>query len=345
MGEERAPPGLSWRGYNSGLQPFVPLIPHGHFQTLAASVWPRGVDWQRRPVEAILHQAGPDVRVLVHVQQPECEPLGEAVLVHGMEGSSDSPYMVRMADAALEAGLVVHRFNLRGCGGTEFLAPTFYHGGLTSDLLSYLLRLDRDRRTPVYLIGFSLGGNVVLKLAGELGDDGDRLIAGVCAVSAPVDLEASARRLAAPANWLYQWRLLRGMRQRLELVHRAVPDLWPIDGLDRVRTVLEFDARFTAPWHGFASAGQYYRTQSAAPFLPQIRVPVLIVHAKDDPIVPFRQFEHAALDGNPAIELAAPDSGGHLGFLSWKSPRFWLPATVIAWILEKEQELGGGAVS
>ena len=253
--------------------------------------------------------------------------------------------MIRMADAALEAGFVVHRFNLRGCGGTEFLAPTFCHGGLTADLLSYLLRLDRDRRTPVYLIGFSLGGNIALKLAGELGEDGDRLLAGVCAASAPVDLEASARRLAAPANRLYQWRLLRGLRRRLELVHRAVPDLWPIDGLGQVRSLLEFDARFTAPRHGFESAEQYYRTQSAAAFLPEIRVPALIVHAKDDPIVPFRQFEHTALAGNPAITLVAPDSGGHLGFLSWKSPRFWLPATVIAWILEKEQELGGGTVS
>ena len=120
-------------------------------------------------MDAKLFQTEPEVRVLVHTQKPVGAPVAEVVLVHGLEGSSESPYMRGMAQTLLEADCVVHRFNIRTCGGTDFLCTTLYHGGLTSDLLAWLMELDRQRRTPVHLVGFSLGGNMALKLAGEMG--------------------------------------------------------------------------------------------------------------------------------------------------------------------------------
>jgi predicted alpha/beta-fold hydrolase len=315
------------------LRPYFPLVRNPHLLTIAASLWPRKLDEQRFPVEARLYQSEPDVRVLVHMQRPVQEPVAEAVLIHGLEGSSDSVYMRSMAQCLLEAGCAVHRFNIRTCGGTEFLCSTLYHAGLTTDLFAWLMDLDRRRRTPVFLIGFSLGANIALKLAGEMGEDARRILRGVCAVSAPIDLAACARRIGEKRNRLYEWHFLRRMRQRLRLRAKVIPVASFDEALRQVDTLWDFDDRITAPAFGFTGADHYYSTQSAGCFLDTIRVPTLLVQAKDDPLIPFSSFEHPAIGVNPRIELLAVEHGGHIGFLSKPVPRIWVDSVVRDWIL------------
>jgi len=187
---------------------------------------------------------------------------------------------------------------------------------------------------PVFLAGFSLGGNVVLKLAGELGDAAKGLIAGVTAVSTPIDLAACARRLQARSNFIYSNRFLRRLKQRVALKERLTPGTFSLQGLDRVKSVYEFDDKFTAPAFGFGTADNYYATQSSNQFLNRIRVPALLVQAKDDPLIPFQVYNHPAFSSNPWLRLLTVDHGGHLGFVSKTKPRFWLDDVLVQWMEE-----------
>lgn len=253
-------------------------------------------------------------------------------MVHGLEGSSDAGYMRSMAQTLLHAGYAVHRTNIRGCGGTEGLCRTLYHSGLTSDLRYVLGELRRQRRGPVFLVGFSLGGNQALKLAGELGESASDLIRAVCAVCTPIDLAACVRALGRPVNFLYEQRFVARMKERLRERHRLMPDVFRVDALPGIRTVYQFDDAVTAPFFGFGTADNYYDTQSAIRFLDRIRVPTLLVAAVDDPMVPFDVYSHPSIRQNPCIELAAIPQGGHIGFVSLTAPRFWLDSLVADWI-------------
>jgi predicted alpha/beta-fold hydrolase len=314
------------------LQPFIPLVANPHLQTLLAHFWPTGLDERRFPTERKLYRTAPEVEVLVESQKPPHRPEGEIVLVHGLEGSSQAGYMKTMARAALEAGFAAHRLNLRSCGGTEAWSKTAYHSGLTDDLREVLRQLAGEGRGPLFAAGFSLGGNVVLKLAGELGAEASNLAAGVCAVSTPIDLAACVGRLEALENRAYERRFLSRLKRRIRVQHRLRPESFPIAGLESVRGLREFDDRFTARYFGFRNAAEYYRTQSACRVLDAIRVPALLLQAKDDPVIPFGIFERPEVRGNPNIELAATEHGGHLGFLARRAPRFWAEQTVMEWI-------------
>jgi predicted alpha/beta-fold hydrolase len=309
------------------LRPFEPIIGNPDLLTLAAWLWPRQLNEARYPVEANLISTDRDVQVLVHTQRhPKAR--GEVVLLHGLEGSSSSGYMVSMARALLQAGYTVHRFNMRTCGGTEFLCRTLYHGGLTTDLAAFLLEL----KAPAHLVGFSLGGNVVLKLAGEMGSDANRLISSVCTVSTPLDLGMCARRLGHPRNRAYEWHFVRSMKQRLHLRRKLLGDSVRWDALPLIRSLYDLDDQVTAPAFGFRDAENYYSTQSAAGFLDRITVPTKIIHAKDDPMIPLEAYSHEALARNSNITIQITDRGGHIGFLSRTGPRFWIDGQVCEWL-------------
>ena len=295
------------------------------------------------PVESRLIQTEPNVQVLVHSQYPEPNgeqaprpardpqvapgrrpaACGHVVLVHGLEGSSSAGYMRSLANSALSAGFAAHRFNLRTCGGTEHLCPTLYHAGLTSDLHAFLRQLG----APAFLVGFSLGGNIVLKLAGELADAAPTLIRGVCAVSTPLDLAACAARIAEPDNRLYEARFVRRMRARLLATGRYTKK--DFAGL---RSVMALDDRITAPSFGFRNGQHYYESQSALHLLSQIAVPALLIQAKDDTFIPYRIYESAAIRSNRAIKLLVTDHGGHLGFLARGPNPFWADRAVTTWL-------------
>jgi predicted alpha/beta-fold hydrolase len=309
------------------MPPFDPVFRNPHLQTIASHFWPRPESRERYPVASRLFHTEPGVQVLVASQRPEGPAKGEIVMVHGLEGSGDAGYIRSLAAAALPGGFAVHAFHMRTCGGTERLCRTLYHAGLTSDLLAVLRAFQLEGRAPVFLAGFSLGGNVVLKLAGELAGRGPELFRGVCAVSTPLDLDACARRLAHPSNRLYERRFIGRMRGRLCATGR-----YRKRDFRGLRSIRQIDDRITAPSFGFGDAATYYRTQSCIGFLADIRVPVLLIQSRDDTLVPFDVFEADAVRSNPRIEVRATDHGGHLGFLGRRPHRFWLDETILEWV-------------
>ncbi|HTM12702.1 MAG TPA: alpha/beta fold hydrolase [Bryobacteraceae bacterium] len=273
---------------------------------------------------------------MIRTQTPE-SPVGELILVHGLEGSSESGYARSMAAAALEAGYVVHRYNMRGCGGSPWHPKANYHSGQTGDLLHVARERKRASGLPLFAVGYSLGGNVVLKLAGELGEQGGELFRGVCSVSAPIDLAASVRATGEPRNILYRRRFVAKLKERVRRRNRMAPDLFPLGPLAQVHTIYDFDDLYTAKIFGFGTADNYYRTQSSNQFLEQIRIPTLLVQAKDDPMVPFAMYRHPAIEQNPCLRVVAVEHGGHLGFLARWGPRFWLDALIVHWLAELQQ--------
>ena len=322
------------------MRPFVPFFRNPHLLTIAGNYWRRELNEQRFPVQAKFYDTEPGVQVLVHSQAPAAEPIAQLILVHGLEGSSSAGYARSLAQAALEAGCATHRLNMRSCGGTEHLSGrTLYHSGQTSDLLAVIRQLPSN--APIFLAGFSLGGNVVLKLAGELGTSasslGSKTIAGVMAISTPIDLAACVRQLDKPSNVIYARRFVSRLKERIRVKERLTPGLFDLSGLDLVRNIYDFDDRFTAKAFGFDTADNYYATQSSNQFLDRIRVPTLLVQAKDDPLIPFTVYDHPAFSTNPNLRLIAVEHGGHLGFISKTRPRFWLDQVLVKWVLEAQR--------
>jgi uncharacterized protein len=311
-------------------RPFRPIVRNPHLLTIAGNFWSRRLDLQRFPAQRQLYQTDQDTQILVLEHQPQGEPVGQILFLHGLEGSGEAGYIQSFAQDALLQGFGVHRSNMRTCGGTESLSSTMYHSGLTSDTLFILQQLQERQLGPLFVVGFSLGGNVALKLAGELKEN--TLIQGVCAVSTPIDLAACVRALDKPSNRIYAQRFLGRLKERIRNKARVSPHLYSADGLDAVTGIWEFDDRYTGPLFGFGNAENYYRTQSAQRFLDEIRVPALVVIAKDDPIVPFAVYNHPAFRTNPHLELLAVEHGGHLGFISRRKPRFWLDGVVLDWL-------------
>ncbi len=313
------------------MHPFDPFFKNPHLATLAGNFWKRPQSELRWPVEPVLYQTEPGVQVLVHAQAAE-SPKGEVILIHGLEGSSDSGYARSMAHATLERGWTTHRFNMRGCGGTEALSLMSYHAGQTSDLLHVVQERHRLSGLPVFIVGYSLGANVTLKLAGELSEQARGLIAGVVSVSSPIDLGICATAIGEPRNFLYQNRFVGRLKERIRKKNQLSPEVYTLEHLPKVKSIVDFDDYYTSQLFGFGSAANYFRTQSSNQFLEHIRVPALVLTAKDDPLVPFQIYDHPALRQNPAITFAPVEHGGHLGFIARSGPRFWLDQVVLDWM-------------
>ncbi len=308
------------------MRAFEPLFSNPHVLTILGNFWPRKYDFSRYPIENRTIRTDADTQVLVQTQLPAGPPVGQVVLLHGLEGNGESGYIRSMAWAVLNAGFIAHRFHMRTCGGTERLSKTLYHAGLTSDLHSFLTGLrELASGLPICLTGFSLGGNVALKLAGELGET--ELIDAVCAISTPIDLAAGVRRLGRPDNRIYERRFVSRMRRRLVNTGR-----YTIAELEGAETIYEIDDRVTAPSFGFGGADHYYATQSACNFLDRIRVPTLLIQAKDDVFIPFESYAQPAFESNPHLRLIATENGGHLGFLSKRGPRFWADEVAVEFL-------------
>jgi hypothetical protein len=258
------------------------------------------------------------------------------IVVHGLEGSSLSPYMRGTAEKALAAGFNAIRLNVRNCGGTAHLAETLYHAGLTDDLRAVISELiERDGLNEIFVVGFSLGGNIALKLAGEYGAEPPRQLIGVCAVSPSIHLSSCADAIGMRSNLIYHLRFLRALRRSVRIKAQLFPDRYDASLLGGVRTIREFDNRFVAPHWGFRDAEDYYSKASALGLIAHIRIPTLILHAKDDPFIPFSPFEGREIKENPSVLLIASERGGHVGFVSARANGenlFWYETMIMEFV-------------
>ncbi len=280
-----------------------------------------------------------DARVLAHCHWQEDAPAHPAlVLLHGLEGSSDAHYMRGMAAKAWQLGFNVVRLNQRNCGGTEHLSRGLYHSGLTADPLFVLRELiEGDRLAQVAIAGYSLGGNLALKLAGELAGDAPPELKTVCAVSPVLELEACVRAIERPANYAYQLNFLRNLRGRMRRKAAAFPGEWRLQRLKWVWSIRAFDEYFTAPHHGFAGASDYYHRASAMRVIDRIRIPALIITSEDDPFVPSAPFRERRLVENPHITTIITSHGGHCGFVAESNgyDGYWAEKSVVDFVTSK----------
>ncbi len=240
--------------------------------------------------------------------------------IHGLTACDHAPYMLSSAQTALDSGFDAIRLNVRNCGGTEHLCRTLYHSGLTADLRQVVEEL---APRPLYLLGFSMGGNIALKLAGEWADSPPEHVRGVCAISAPVQLDLCSRNIGRPRNIVYERRFLRQLRAAVRRKSAAMPDVIPDPAVANVRSIWQFDDDVTAPAFGFRSAADYYRRCSAAGFLSRIQLPCLLIQAQDDPFIAFETYDLPALRENPWLVSLSPEHGGHVAFVARGRPRFW----------------------
>ncbi len=316
-----------------------PFIPHtvfksGNAQTLAAYAWPRRYRLQRSPRdEERLFDTEPGVKVLAHCRwQNDRHKHATVVIWHGFEGSAHSIYMVATADKAFRAGFNVVRVNFRNCGGTENLTPTLYHGGLSDDLRFVINDLiTNDGLKRIFVLGFSLGGNMVLKLAGEYGEEVPPEVVAIGVVSPSVDLRASAELIMNRRNWVYHQQFLRSLKSRMRLKHKLFPDRYDVSRLPAIQNLIEFDEEFTSVAGGFLNVQDYYHRASSIRVVANIRVPTLIIHAEDDPFIPIEPLRNAVFSENPYIMMVTTERGGHVAFVSSRTDedRFWAENRVI----------------
>ncbi len=312
-----------------------PLLKNGHLQTLAGAWFNRQLaDSAHCTLQALRLPDGD--QLILHDEAPERWTSGEpiALLVHGMCGCAASPYMVRIARRLRAAGLRTLRINLRGCGAGRGLAQHPYHAGRSDDLQAVAgFAQDTAPASPLVVAGFSLGGNIVLKW---LGEDPQRLPHTLCraaAVNPPVDLQACTHNIARAARGLYDRHFSRLLYEQMLTTPQWCVDNPLAKSGRRPRRIIDFDDQFTAPRAGYVDAADYYRQNSAAQFVPAIRVPTLILSARDDPMVPPHLLESLACPAEVSLHLS--EGGGHLGYITQRehaADRRWLDAQVVAWL-------------
>ena len=320
----------------------APWLRNPHAMTLFPRYWPRAGVLRRVPTEPRWFTVAPDTKMLgfCHWQsRPTRHPV--LVLVHGLEGSSESHYMRGIASKAWRAGFNVVRLNQRNCGGTEHVTPTFYHGGLIQDLSATVEELWKGERCErIWLAGYSMGGNLILRLAGEVGT-GLAPLRGIIAVCPNIDPEACVSALEQRGNWLYHRHFVTSLQARLRRKAALFPDRFDASGLAALKKTLRaFDDAYTAPLGGFASAEEYYDRTGARRVLGNIAVPTLILTAQDDPFIPYETFRLPALAENPRIRFVAPRYGGHCGFFQRPRRRedcFWAENRLIDFMTATER--------
>jgi uncharacterized protein len=292
-------------------------LSNGHVMTIYA--WGKSRQFPRLPAPSErLFDVAPDTRVMAHCHwQPRRDAHPTLLGLHGLESSSSAHYMRGLADKAYAAGYNVVLLNQRNCGGTERLAPGLYHSGLTADADRVLSELaTNDGLAQFVIAGYSLGGNLALKLAGDYGDAPPASLLGVCAVSPVMDLETCVRALERKSNIAYHWNFVRGLKARMRRKAACFPGRFDLSRLDRIWTVREFDERYTAPHFGFRNASDYYYRASAMRVMDRIRVPTLIITAEDDPFVPSAPFRDPCVTSNPHVEVVITRYGGHCAFVT-----------------------------
>ncbi len=315
-------------------------LSNGHAQTIIGDIYPRPPFRLESSADEIVVDPADNSRVLCH---SHWQPGGDAaarltvVLVHGLEGSSDSHYIQGIAMRAWRAGCNVVRMNMRNCGGTDSLTPALYHSGLSGDVGAVVEHYTRQRGVErVALVGYSMGGNLVLKLAGEWG--ARRPLAAVAAVCPAIDLAASSDALHTTRNRFYEQHFLRRLIRRYQYKAKLFPGIYAASGYGPIRSVREFDDRIVARYCGFRNSDDYYYRAASARVLNGIAVPTLVLRSLDDPFIRLTDETRNALLANPQISLAETRHGGHCAFLSTAKGEevHWAEATVMSYLLDAD---------
>ncbi len=301
-------------------------------QTVASFLIPRRFNL---PVpEERLIEVAPGIQVLCHChwQADRAKPL-TIIIVHGLEGSSESQYVLGVTEKALAAGMNVIRYNQRSCGGTDVLAPVLYHSGLSNDVAAVAREvIARDGVSHLALAGFSMGGNLVLKLAGEWGSQGPPQFRAVAACCPAMDLAASADALHEPANRIYELYFLFNLRRRMMRKASLFPGHFDVGRMRGMRSLRDFDHQITAYYCGFSGADDYYARASAAQVVERISAPALIVHAANDPFVRILPETRRKIGSNPNIAFIETEDGGHCAFLGSRNGQdggFWAESQIV----------------
>jgi len=308
------------------------LLRNGHAMTIAAAFVLR--KFELPPAEDRLFQVDPESRILgrCHWQPGKRRDSPVMVILHGLEGSSESNYVWGIAEKAFRRGFHAVRLNQRNCGGTETLTPTLYNSGMSGDYRAVLEELSNgDGFEQIFFAGYSMGGNLMTKMAGEFAEAAPKALRGVCVVCPAMDLGACADALQRRDNFFYQRHFVKGLMARYARKTELYPERYPKNGFGPVRSVREFDDKITAPQFGYRDAQDYYDAVGAKKVVAQVRVPMLMITAQDDPFVPYELFMRANPGRNPAIRLVTPENGGHCGFISNRSgaERFWAEQRIV----------------
>ncbi len=285
-------------------------------QTLASFLLPRRI-YLPQPEERLVEvEPGIQVRCWCYWQNEDRKQPLTLIVVHGLEGSTESQYMVGVARHGLVAGMNVVLMNQRNCGGMDHCAPTLYNSSLSADVAAVARHVvDNDGVSRFVLVGFSMGGNLVLKLAGEWGAEGPAEFRAVAAVCPAMDLAASADALHEPANRIYEYYFLMQLFRRFRSKAKRFPRNFDVSRLRGISSLRLFDDRITAHYCGFAGADDYYARAAASNVVERIAVPALILHAANDPFIRVREETRQRMAKNPNITYIETEDGGHCAFL------------------------------
>ncbi len=328
--------------------PFEPrrFLSNGHLQTIVGNYLPRRNNLP--PPEDHLVEVSPasdnqiSSQVLCHCHWQPAEVRAArptAIIVHGLEGSSNSQYVIGNSNKLLRAGGNIIRMNMRNCNDTEHLTPTLYHSGLSSDVLAVMRHfIALQSLQSISLIGYSMGGNLVLKLAGDLGLSAPPELHSVIGVSPAIDLGPSADALHAPINRLYELKFLRALMRRFRRKSALFPRAYDPNRATGVSSLRDFDHHITALYSGFSGADDYYYRAAAARVLDRIAVPTLIINALDDPFIRLTGESRATILANPNITFLETAHGGHCAFLATPNPAanndgYWAETTLLKFLL------------
>ncbi|MEM7551053.1 MAG: alpha/beta fold hydrolase [Bacteroidota bacterium] len=314
--------------------PFVqsePLYPpkyliNGHLETIVPSIFRKvkGVDYNRIRLET------PD-EDFVDVDTLKNSNRKAVILSHGLEGGSDRQYIMGMAKIFYEHGWDVFAWNCRSCSGEMNRQLRLYHHGDIEDLKMVVQWvLDSDNYDEVVMAGFSMGGSLTVRFAGEYGENIDPRIKKVIAFSVPTDLAGCSAELDKPSNILYKRKFLKKLAEKIRLKDEQFPGKVGVEKLDDIKLLRDFDEFFTAPLHGYGGASDFYEKASSGPFIKHIRTKALIVNALNDPFLPEECYPYEDFKGLDNVFFETPIKGGHVGFLERKSEYSWAEKRALA---------------
>lgn len=297
---------------NSGYKPPF-LIKNRHIQTLFPSFFRKlkDVAYTRERIST------PD-KDFIDLDWVKSGHDRSVIVLHGLEGNSGRAYVKGMIKAFSKRGWDCAAYNFRGCSGERNTKLRFYHSGATDDLQTVITHIKKLKSyKKIALVGFSLGGNIVLKYLGENGSKIDKIISAAGTASVPCDLEASSIQLAKKSNYIYMLHFLVMLKEKIRNKIDLFPDTLSLENYSKIKTFKQYDDRYTAPIHGFKNAEDYWKKCSSKQFMESIRKPALLINALDDPFLTKECFPYKEAEKNKYFFLETPAIGGHLGFVNF----------------------------